>query len=333
MSDRPIFIVACPRSGTTLLQLMLHAHPRIAIPPETRILVQAYLKRRRFGDLRNPDRRREMAQWVTGGSRTQFGDLGIDKNEFIERAVAGPGSLGSVVGLVYKMFGEQHDKPRWGDKRPPYIKHMDALIAMFPDCQIIHIIRDGRDCVSSLKEMPWFKEDIYQAVNRWCEAIDFGRKCGLGPDSYYELRYEDLTADPELELKKLCSFLGEDYHPAMREPSKVADTIPSHKSWHANTHGEVTTARAGTWSERLEPWEISLCETVMGERLTSYGYELSGAPKAERKHVAAYEKTAAHWKRRYRKRAVTEWFNRFREAGPVAAQLTDGQRELAGLGS
>ncbi len=47
---------------------MLHAHPRIAIPPETRILVQAYLKRRRFGDLRNPERRREMAQWVTGAT-------------------------------------------------------------------------------------------------------------------------------------------------------------------------------------------------------------------------------------------------------------------------
>jgi hypothetical protein len=32
-ADRPIFVLGCPRSGTTLLQLMLHAHPRIAIPP------------------------------------------------------------------------------------------------------------------------------------------------------------------------------------------------------------------------------------------------------------------------------------------------------------
>ncbi|HUR06227.1 MAG TPA: sulfotransferase, partial [Nonomuraea sp.] len=39
MSDRPIFVVGCPRSGTTMLQLMLHSHPRIAVAPETRFLV------------------------------------------------------------------------------------------------------------------------------------------------------------------------------------------------------------------------------------------------------------------------------------------------------
>ena len=33
MSDRPVFVIGCPRSGTTMLQLMLHSHPRLAVPP------------------------------------------------------------------------------------------------------------------------------------------------------------------------------------------------------------------------------------------------------------------------------------------------------------
>ena len=43
--DRPVFVVGCPRSGTTMVQLMLHAHRRMAIPPETRFLLPAYWQR------------------------------------------------------------------------------------------------------------------------------------------------------------------------------------------------------------------------------------------------------------------------------------------------
>ncbi|WP_214109449.1 sulfotransferase family protein [Acrocarpospora catenulata] len=332
MSERPIFVVGCPRSGTTLLQLMLHSHPRIAVPPETRILVQVYRARRQFGDMREPANRRALAKRIALGSRTQFRDLEVDPDAFIRRAVDGPGSLGSIIGLVYQMFAERHGKVRWGDKRPPYIRHLDAVLAMFPDAQIIHLIRDGRDCVSSLKEMPWFKGDTYEAVHRWAEAIDIGRKVKLPADSYYELRYEDLTADPVGALSGLCTFLGEEYDPAMREPYKVADVVPQHKDWHVNTRQEVTTSRSGSWTDRLEPWEVSLCETVLGERLRAYGYELSGAAPALRKDVTAYKRTSNMWKRKWRQVAMTEWFNRFREPGPVAYQLSGGPRQPAGIG-
>uniref|UniRef100_UPI00281255E6 sulfotransferase n=1 Tax=Streptomyces alfalfae TaxID=1642299 RepID=UPI00281255E6 len=52
-SPRPVFLLGCPRSGTTLLQLMLHAHPRIALPPENRFVLPAYERRLAFGDLRD----------------------------------------------------------------------------------------------------------------------------------------------------------------------------------------------------------------------------------------------------------------------------------------
>ena len=72
----------------------------------------------------------------------------------------------------------------------------------------------------------------------------------------------------------------------MSEPYHVARVaIPQHKVWHSNTHGGVTTARSGSWKARLEPWEISVCETVLADRLVANGYELSGAPKARRAHV------------------------------------------------
>jgi hypothetical protein len=333
-SDRPVFVIGCPRSGTTMLQLMLHSHPRIAVPPETRFLVPAYYSRKIYGDMRQAENRRRLAEWIATGRNTKFRELGISADNFVQNAMMGPGSFGSVIGTVFKTYAERFDKSRWGDKRPSYYKHTEMLLRMFPDAQFIHLIRDGRDCVASLKEMPWYRLDSYHAVANWAEAIDFGRRNArrLPSDSFYELRYEDLTADPETELKKLCLFIGEDYDPAMCEPRHAAQVaVPAHKVWHKNTHGEVTTSRSGSWANRLEPWEISLCEEVLGERLVAAGYELSGAAKPDRDHVAACKAAAAkrrsaRWRKRNRDR-----FTRMREPGPIAALLTDGQRKVAGL--
>ncbi|MFC7645172.1 sulfotransferase family protein [Streptosporangium lutulentum] len=333
-SDRPIFILGCPRSGTTMLQLMTHAHPRIAIPPETRFMVSAYQRRLQFGNLNEPERRRELAEWVVKRTQSRFHELGLDGDEVTRQIVDGPPTLGSALGIVLRAYAIRHEKPRWGDKRPSYFQYTDVLLRLFPDAQFVHLIRDGRDCVASLKEMPWYTGSVYSAVCAWAEAIDFARHGApkLPEGSYHELRYEDLTADPEAHLRRLCEFLGEDFAPAMCEPSTLAGiAVPSHKTWHARTHDEVTTSRTGTWRERLDPGEISLCESVLGDRLETYGYELSGAPKIETSRMVTYEKTAAKRKLARVKRVAFDRLMRLREPNQLGARLTSGQIVLAGV--
>src|SRR5215469_6079621 len=283
-TDRPIFVLGCPRSGTTLLQLMLHAHPRIAIPSETRFVLTTYEARNSFGDLREEPSRRALASSIVGERQTLFYDLGLDAAEVSDEIVDGPPTLGSAIGIVFRAYARRFDKPRWGDKRPGYYQYIPALLRMFPDAQIVHLIRDGRDCVASLLTMPWFRQDIYVAVCSWMEAIDSGRRAArrLPTDTYRELRYEDLVADPAGRLAALCEFLGEDYDPAMAEPHKIAgNAIPERQrtAWHAETQKQVTTAPSGHWSQRLDPSQIALCEMAMGTRLRALGYELSGADR------------------------------------------------------
>ncbi|WP_219471739.1 sulfotransferase family protein [Nonomuraea rhizosphaerae] len=334
MSDRPIFVVGCPRSGTTMLQLMLHSHPRIAVPPETRFLVPAYYRRRAFGDLRVEQRRRALAEWITSDRSTKFRELKIGKADFIREAAEGPGSLGSVIGTAFRMYADRFDKARWGDKRPSYVKQVDILLRLFPDAQIVHLIRDGRDCVASLKEMPWYTLDSFHAVATWAEAIDAGVKLrrSMPGDSYYELRYEDLTDDPATELKKLCHFLDEEFVPAMASPREAASVaVPAHKVWHSNTHGEVTRARVGSWGKRLEDWEVALCEHVLGGRLEANGYELTGASPAAKEHVLSCQKTLQKRRAGRLRKAVRDRLNRLREPSPVAALLTSGQQTPGGV--
>lgn len=335
MSDRPVFVIGCARSGTTMLQLMLHAHPHIAVPPETRFLETAYYRRRVYGDMRDVRNRQNLAEWIARDKSTKFWDLGIGQDDYIRQAAQGPGSLGSVIGRAFRMYGERFGKPRWGDKRPSYVRKVDILRRLFPDAQFVHLIRDGRDCAASLKEMPWYSLDSFHAIANWAEAIDAGDRLRrkLPEDTYYELSYEELTHDPATQLKRLCQFLNEDFDSAMCEPHMLAGVaVPKNKTWHSNTHTEVTGERVGSWSTRLTAWEIALCEEVLGERLLRHGYELSGAPAAAKAHVAAFRQTMAKRRASRMRKDLRDRINRLREPGPVAALLTSAQRESVRVG-
>jgi hypothetical protein len=335
MNDRPIFVVGCARSGTTMLQLMLHAHHRIAIPPETRFLMPAYDNRQAFGDLTVEANRRKLAEHIVTRRGSAFKDLGLDTHETIEEIVARPPTIGSAVGIVFRAYARKHGKPRWGDKRPAYLLNLDMITTMFPDAQIVHIVRDGRDCVASLKETTWHQGGVYKAISDWTRGTDEGRRAAgrLGPDSYFDIYYERLVSDPETELRKLCEFLGEEFDPAMTAPNQLADVaVPSRKTWHALTHQAPTDERIGSWAKRLEPWEIGLCEAVMGDRLVGHGYKLSGEHRAGADHLARYAKFAARSRLSKWRRRATVAYQRVNPPKQVAAQLTSAERALAGKG-
>lgn len=323
-SERPIFVVGCPRSGTTLLQLMLHSHPRIAIPPENRFLVAAYDERHRFGDLAIEENRRALARWIVERKKTRFADLGLDGDQMVEQIVAGPPTLGSALGIVLRAYAARFGKPRWGDKRPGYVQRIPVLLRLFPEAQIVHLIRDGRDCVASLKEMEWYRHDVHHAIATWVEAIDADEHMArsLASGAYYRVYYERLIGDPAAELEALCGFLGEEFDPAMCDPAAVAAVaLPRRKSWHARARGEVSTARSGTWRERLAAPEIALCQAAAGERLRRHGYRVESAGRPPVAEYARYLRVAAHRRLSACKRDVRDVLRRRDEPCDVPARL------------
>src|SRR5260221_7392552 len=100
-ADWPIFILGCPSSGTTLLQLMLHAHPRIAVPPETRFVLTSYEARNTFGDLRREPNRMALANSIVRERQTLFYDLDLDADEVFAEIMAGPPTHGGAAGVWF----------------------------------------------------------------------------------------------------------------------------------------------------------------------------------------------------------------------------------------
>jgi LPS sulfotransferase NodH len=324
-SCRPIFVLGCPRSGTTLLQQMLHSHRRIAFPSETRFVHVSYENRHDFGDLELAENRRALAEWITRGQDTKFKVLGLDADEVVEEIVQGPPTLGSAVAAVFRTYARSHGKPRWGDKRPSYFRRVPMLQRMFSDAQFVHLVRDGRDAVSSLMRMPWFKGDLHAAALTWREAVDTGRRLGarLGPDTFYEFRYEDLVAEPEDALVKLCAFLGEEYDAEMTKAYKHARrTVPSERKWHLRTHEAPNSRNVGAWRDRMDDGEADLVEHVLASRLLHHGYGLTDVPRPAAAELAKFHRLAAHrWRSRHAPAALDR-LAQAREPNPVVSRLT-----------
>jgi hypothetical protein len=306
---RPIFVLGPPRSGTTLLGLMLHAHPRIAIPPENRFVLPAYFRRERFGDLSRPEGRRLLAEEIVG-SRL-FGDLGLDPQWVTDRVMATGWSVGTAVGLVLRAYADRFGKVRWGDKRPVYRKYLWVIERLFPDAQFVSTVRDGRDCVASMAAVPTWREDTdpNRRIREWMESVQYAEAARerLPQDSFYEVRYETLVTEPEKQLRGLCDFLGEPFDEAMLTPQEVADqVVPDRKVWHAKTRQEVSPSSIGSFTERLTEPELRACETIMADRLHDRGYELSGAGPASDEQLEAYARLDAERDRRLRRQHAND---------------------------
>jgi hypothetical protein len=283
-ANRPVFVIGCPRSGTTLLTLMLSSHSRIAVPPETRFLLEVFRRREEFGDLTVRRNRRRLGRALTRGKGSKFRHLGLDRKLVRKAVVKSPPTIGSAIGAVYRTYAAGQGKVRWGDKRPTYFRNVDVLRELWPDAQFVHLVRDGRDCVASLKRMRWWRHGVHSAVATWVHSVDIARRAQrrLPPEAFLQIRYEDLVADPRAQLERLCAFLGEEFEEAMLEPHLIAETLPRRQrdNWHRNTRERVGTGRVGTHQEVLSPAERALVAQVAGSRLRRLGYSVEPAGRA-----------------------------------------------------
>ena len=273
----PVFVGGCPRSGTTLLRTMLNAHPDIAIPHETRILIEGYRRRAEWGDLAEPENRRRVARWVVERKESRYRWLTEDADELVERMVAAAPTIGSVLSAGFRLYAERHGKPRWGEKRPSVALHLDVVFAMFPNARYVNIVRDPRAAVASIREVGrqygWGAHDVPGGTDTWersARAADRWRR-RLGADRFIELRYEDLVGDPAAALGRIVAFL--DLDPAGLEAMIRYHETADSQNLQPLASKPVTTHRLRAWEQALAPREVAFVERVLGAWMRHYGYE------------------------------------------------------------
>ncbi|MBA0124282.1 sulfotransferase [Haloechinothrix sp. YIM 98757] len=328
--DRPVFVGGCPRSGTTLLRTMLNSHPELAMPRESRFLLETWRRRERFGDLGVERNREKLARWIFTRKAARPGRVGVESQRAIERLVAAPPTVGSLLGTCFLMYAEQQGKERWGDKRPMYVQYLDAIFAMFPDAQFVNVVRDPRAAVASMRRLDWYGGDVVPVAELWersQRAADAWRR-RLAPDQLLEIRYEDLVARPEETLTDVCSFLrlsGDGIADALSYHEH--NDIPETSTYHWKVHQPVSADSSRRWEHELSGEEIALIEYAAGKRLRRYGYEpAAGSSRPTAEMYRALRRRRLERAKLAGRRQMKELKLRLTHRQPVVARLTSGQR-------
>jgi hypothetical protein len=202
----PVFIVGMNGSGTTMIHHHLGQHPELyAFPQESYVLPHFMKIGPSYGDLAD-DRHfrklwRKMASSFIFRFRNGGEPLPLPKDwAETSRSVAG------IFDRIMRQFAEKQGKQRWSEKTPMHVLHIAQFAAEFPGSKFVHMIRDGRDCAAS-DHRRWARDAVGN-IYRWKHAVREGRRQGgeIG-DRYLEIRYEDITTEPEKYLRQACEFL------------------------------------------------------------------------------------------------------------------------------
>jgi hypothetical protein len=301
-------IVGVPRSGTTLLRLMLDAHSELAITHEAGFVPLA-------SNLTNPLSRtfyqrfsyRPTDSWwprLPGKSNLRedfFNVVTTMKNwsdfhvstESFNRALLEIEPFNTSAGLraFFRLYTARFGKPRWGDKTPFYNQYLRTVAQILPEAHFIHIIRDGRDAAASGKGLPFVGDDVELIGKNWSNQIRETRCQSQTCRHYLEIRFEDLVLNTTEVLRKICDFIQLDYEADMElyhrnaaermselentydENGKVEVAKEARWSRHRFTAQPPEPSRIGRWKTALTADELTQFNRGAGNLLHELGYE------------------------------------------------------------
>lgn len=276
------FVVGSPRSGTTLLRLMLDAHPDVAIPPETPFY-PAFLA----VDSDRPDWLEASLATITASP--VWNHYGLDRGAFEARIrSAAPAGRGDILRAFYREYAARFGCARSGDKFPGNAVNMRRISALLPEARFIHIVRDGRDVAVSLRQT-WFRPagDYASCIALWADHIRAAREQVAPALPYLEVRYERLVREPEPALRRICSFLDLPFHSAMlhhheraqERQAEIGDLVIEGLRYDKGRIAELMhtdrppfATSIGRWRAAMSIADVVACERAAGDLLDDLGY-------------------------------------------------------------
>lgn len=279
-SKAPVFVVGCPRSGTTMLYHMLLSAGNFAVyRSESNVFS---ILQPRFGNLRSDRNRRELLRyWLKS---YLFESTGLQAGPISEKIMRECQSTGDFLRIVMEETAHLQGVERWADTTPDHLLYIRQIKREIPNALFVHILRDGRDvALSYVKQgwahpLPWDPhEHLSVAGLYWEWIVSSGRAAGrtVGAD-YYEIRYEDLVKSPRETLRGLGNFLGQelDYDHILRVGIGAVRAPNSSFGGASDAFHPV-----GRFTGKMTPQQLADFETLVGKYLQELGYPAASESK------------------------------------------------------
>jgi len=242
--DDIVFVCGALRSGTTLLSLMIGSHPQLISPGEMDFMFEAPLLANGEADL-DAYRKKLALDRIFLATGAEI-DPSLDHHSLVRSFAARYAEPGKTLVITIH-------------------RNFERIPDIFPGARFIHIVRDPRDVARSSITMGW-AGNVYYGADHWISSErSFDRLCErVAPETIHPVRNEDLIAQPEVELRRICAFLGVAYHYDMLA------------YYATSTYDAPDASLIEQWRRRLSRKETALVEARVGDLLAARGYEPSG---------------------------------------------------------
>jgi hypothetical protein len=292
---RPVFVVGCPRSGTTLLYSMLVAAGGFAFYRKETFF---YDLAPRFPHLTSDRSREAFLNRFLGG---YLGKVpGLDVVPIARKTIAQCTTTSEFLPRLMTAITEEQGMERWIEGTPVHVLYMDKIARAVPDALFVHVIRDGRDCALSTDRQGWAPTLPWDATRRvgvaallWEWMVRSGRRYGRAhPSTYLEVRFEQLIDDPRAALAEVGRFIDHDL-----DVDRIAAN-PVHALKRPNTsfREEATGGfnPIGRWKS-ADADDIRLCDALIGSYLEELGYEGAVGSRSARGTLQARRMRATYF--------------------------------------
>jgi hypothetical protein len=217
--------------------MVLDAHPNIAAGPESKFLNNLTA--------------------IIGKNWYHMQSFGFPKSYWREK-------IRDFYGSFQEDYRQKQGKERWAEKSPTYTMDLPLIDDLFPESQVIHLIRDGRDVLASVQNRWGYRKAVqFAAAGTWKKHVEKARTFGqfAGEERYTEVRYEQLVQDPEQTLRKVFDFLDEPWDPVVLRYDEVEhdarvplSTYPSTKPGSTVEQSAFRSDRVGAGKQELDPF-------------------------------------------------------------------------------
>lgn len=258
----PVFVIGCPRSGTSALARALARHSALWTSHES------YFLHSLFGDGRARrvfDRHRSRSpSWLNAEE--------VDGDEFL-----------AFLGLgLNALYTSRSSGRRWVEQTPLYTLMAEDLAAMFPGASFLHILRDGRSVVHSMRNFlrkfedrpeavrhapPW-ASDLREACRTWTQWVTTATALGEAyPSRTLTVRNERLAAEPDEGFGEVLSFLSLSHEAG---PARFFGSTRVNSSFKDGSLADRGHAPWGAWSaEEKAVFEEEAASTMVGVGLAT----------------------------------------------------------------
>ena len=281
-SAMPVVLVCgMPRSGTTLLMLMLDSHPH-GLMPRGRVLQTT------SDDwIHGVSNRRELDQFLDHLYTSDYLHRPPRSSQQDLHAVLQPNLPLTYQSLIQRInFHDATIRPDsdffWGEKTSELIWKWDILKNNLDNPRLVIVLRDGRAILSSLLKahsVAGLETNLYQWAT---DYNNFSKRVAAlqNEPNVNVIRYEDLVTQPRPVLQNLSSFLGIQYHPDMLSYTHKAKrfTNDPKRAMHKLIQEDPNAGRGIAWQQELSPHIIRISNHLINESLAMWNYSALPTP-------------------------------------------------------